>query len=186
MAYSSNESLQRLAEKYNLSGIVKNYDGDYLLINDAVFSPRRSNWHINQEVTKTTEIKDSQLANGLKIEFTAQPKPDSPEGVGNLHFTRIYVPKGSILIGADGASEPVSTGEDLDKTVFTALIKLEPNQKKTLTLNYTSPKPKFDNGQYKLLIQKQPGTGDFRYTVKINDQPEEFNLSEDKEISIKL
>lgn len=183
--YSTNEVLQSLVEKYKLSGLIKNYNGDYLLVNDAIFSPRRSNWKINQNVTKVTKINGDNLENELKIEFEIQPEIGSPTDTGNIHYVRIYVPKGSKLTSSDGTLEKISESEDLEKTVFAAVIKLEPNVKKILTLNYNSPKPKFDAEQYKLLIQKQPGTGDFKYTIKINDQFQEFNLSEDREIQVK-
>ncbi|MEK7611519.1 MAG: DUF4012 domain-containing protein [Patescibacteria group bacterium] len=184
LIYSPNEGLQKLVEKYGLSGALKDYAGDYLLINDAIFSPQRSNWRVSQEVEKTVKIEADQLVNELGIEFMAKPEPGSPPDVGNLHFVRVYVPKGSKLIGAEGTTEPVITGEDFNKTVFTALVKLEPNQNKMFTLKYTSPKPQTPEGTYRLLIQKQPGTYDFKYTLKIEGKTEDVILSEDKTIEI--
>lgn len=184
--YSTDEKLQALAEKYNAAGAIRKFNGDYLQVSDAVYSQKRSNWNVNQNVTKVVKINGSNLENELKIEFEAKPETGSPADVGDTHYVRIYVPKGSKLTASDGSLEKVSESEDLEKTVFAAVVKLETNQKKNLTLNYTSPKPGFDDGRYKLLIQKQAGTGDFKYKVSLGGQSQEFNLSEDKEISFSL
>jgi hypothetical protein len=183
--FSGNEKLQNLAEKYNLTGTIKTTDGDYLLINDAIFSPKRSSWNLSQNVTKTIELKDDQLLTELKIEFEGQPEIGSPTGAGNLHFVRVYVPQGSKLNGSEGSAEAVGQSEDFEKTVFSAVLTLEPAKKKTLFLKYSSPKPKMEEDVYKLLVQKQPGTGNFKYNLKIGDKTEELTLSEDKEIIIK-
>jgi len=184
--FSGNEKLQNLAEKYNLTGTLKTTAGDYLLINDAVFSPKRSSWSISQKVTKTTELKDDQMLTELKIEFEGRPETGSPTDESRLHFVRVYVPKGSKLNGSEGARETVEQGEDFEKTVFSAILVLEPAKKKTLILKYSSPRPKMEDGVYNLLVQKQPGTGDFQYNLKIGFKTEEFTLSEDKEIKFKL
>ena len=184
--YSTDEKLQTLAEKYNAAGSIRNFDGDYLLVNDAVYSPNRSNWNVNQTVTKTTEVRNGKLITRLTIELEGHPRPKSPADAGNSHFIRIYVPKGSILTNAIGSKEPTLQKEESEKTVFSSVITLDPNQKKTLTINYTSPKPSFENGRYKLLIQKQPGTENFKYTITVGSEVEELVLSEDKEIEIKL
>lgn len=183
LVYSPNEGLQKLAEKYGLSGALKDYAGDYLHINDAIFSPQRSNWRISHKVEKTVKIEGDQLVNELKIEFTAKPGPGSLPGTGTLHFVRVYTPEKSKLVGAEGTTEPVITGEDFNKTVFTALVKLEPSQNKLFTLKYVSPKPKTPEGIYRLLIQKQPGTQNFKYKISLDSKSQEFELSEDKEIN---
>lgn len=183
--FSGNEKLQSLAEKYNLTGTIKSTDGDYLLINDAVFSPKRSSWSISQNVAKTTELKDGQMLTELKIDFEGQPETGSPSNGSNLHFVRVYVPKGSKLIGSEGSAETTGQSEDFEKTVFSAVLILEPAQKKTLVLKYSSPKPKMEDGVYKLLIQKQPGTGDFKYRISLGGNYQEFDLAGDQEIIIK-
>ena len=42
-------------------------------------------------------------------------------------------------------------------------------------------------GEYKLLIQKQPGAKDFKYKIKLNgSQKADFNLEQDQEFKFSL
>ena len=93
--------------------------------------------------------------------------------------------KGAKLISSKGSEEPVSTLEDLDKTVFEAFIQVRPQNSRKLEIEYTLP---YQPGkQYKLMIQKQPGAKDFRYKIKINGKGvADFNLEQDREFSFPL
>ena len=95
---------------------------------------------------------------------------------GYNSWTRVYVPKGSILTQASGAmkeefsSAPgeVAISQEFDKTVFGAFIALQVGETKRLKFTYRLPEYIQDaagDGQYDLLIQKQPGTAGHALTV---------------------
>ncbi|MBU1322822.1 hypothetical protein KKE75_02080, partial [Patescibacteria group bacterium] len=65
-----------------------------------------------------------------------------------------------------------------------AFIEVRPLSKTKLIFKYQLPF-KHDNSQpYKMLIQKQPGTKNFAYTVTLGNNQQEFVLDADKEISL--
>ena len=96
----------------------------------------------------------------------------------------MYVPKGSELITAEGLEKTENPYEDLGRTVFAGFFKLRPEGVSKVTLKYKLPFKV--SKEYKLLIQKQPGTDGFLYTVNVGKQTEEFKLKTDKELKFDL
>jgi hypothetical protein len=97
---------------------------------------------------------------------------------------RVYVPKGSQLVTSEGLEAKTDPYEDLGKTVFAGYFQLRPEGVSKVTFKYTLPFKV--SGQYNLLIQKQPGTDGFLYTVNLGKHSEEFYLKTDKELKIGL
>ena len=178
--------LQDFSEKYDLSGQIKSYSSDYLQVNHSLFSDRRFNWNLLENVTKSTEPQKDNVVSTLVIELTGNPHFDQ-SGIENVDdWLRVYVPQGSRLTESQGFSEEVKVGEDLGKSYFAGLVKLGANKKSTLTIKYQLPKSLIPENEYRLLVQKQPGTADFKYKVSLGDKSQEFNLSQDKEINFDL
>ncbi len=183
MFYMHDGSTQSALSSLNWTGEIKSYDGDFLHINDSNFAGGKSNIYVTQTVTQ--EINKE--SNGsFKKKITVEYKNDQPfnswlNGI-NRDYVRFYVPKGSKLVSSKGSDDPVTTIEDLDKTVFEAFVQVRPQNSRKLEIEYTLPyKP---NGQYKLLIQKQPGAKDFQYKIKLNgSQKADFKLDTDREFS---
>lgn len=186
LVYFANDGLQKLAEKYNLAGRVVNYTGDYLHINEALLSNGRINWILNESVLKTVNLKDPLATSELTIELSGKPQfPESGNSTVN-DLLRIYVPLGAKLLDTKGSSASVTQGEELGKTVFQASLRLESGIKTVLTIRYELPQTAVQGKEYKLLIQKQAGSADHKYKVAVNNKSEEFRLSQDREIVIKL
>ena len=182
MFYMHDEALQSALAKLNWTGEIKSYGGDYLHINDSNFAGGKSNLYVDQKVTQEINIQTDGM---VKKKITIEYKNDQPFGIWlngiNRDYVRFYVPKGSKLISSKGSEDIVNTIEDLDKTVFEAFIQVRPQNSRKLEMEFTSAyQPK---GQYKLLIQKQPGAKDFRYIIKINGSTKaDFSLDQDKEL----
>ena len=101
-------------------------------------------------------------------------------------WIRVYVPKGSKLTDSKGNEVKVSTYDELGKTVFDSFITVRPLGAATYTLTYTLPF-KVQNRVLPLLIQKQPGTDQPAYTVKVGGRTvEKFDLLIDKELKLKI
>ncbi len=188
MFFMHDEKSQKALSKLNWTGEIKQFDSDlpagrqdYLHINDANFAGGKSNIYVEQTVTQEIDIqKDGTVKKKISIEYK------NPQGFNtwlngiNRDYVRFYVPKGSKLISSKGSEDPVTTIEDLDKTVFEAFIQVRPQNSRKLEVEYELPyQPK---GEYRLLIQKQPGAKDFHYKIKINgSQKADLNLETDKE-----
>lgn len=178
--YLHSDIAQNLAEKYNFAGRIDSFDGDYLHINDANFAGRKANWYVVEKINKKVERQGNKLISQVEINYenTGDYNPDF--NTGYRDYVRVFVPLGSKLVGSIGSLNETEQFEELGKTVFASYIAVDPKKEARLVLKYELPEDLSESGKYKLLIQKQPGTGSFEYTVTIGRKTERFNLLEDR------
>jgi len=195
LLYFKDPKIQEAAEKMNFAGRVNQYDGDYLYINETNFAGAKSNMYIQEEVKQTIKKgKDGNITKTLTIEYKYPRQGDNCnlERKGGLclaglyrDLIRIYVPKGSALVKASGTEIPITAGDDLDKTVFQGFLTIRPTGTAKVEVEYTIPIK--TNGDYKLLIQKQPGNPGHTYNINaFGKKIKDFPLETDKEVVIKL
>lgn len=186
MFYMHDSNLQNSLSNLNWTGEIKSYEGDYLHINDSNFAGGKSNLYVEQTVTQEINIqKDGNLKKKITIEYNNdQPFSNWLNGI-NRDYVRIYVPKGSKLVSSKGSESKVTEISDLEKVVFEAFIQVRPKNSRKLEVEYTIP---YDaKGEYKLMIQKQPGAKDFKYIIKIaGSKKADFKLDADKEFKFKI
>ena len=178
--YFDEGEAQSAMEAFNLAGRVKEFEGDYLHINDTNFAGAKSNLYIEEEVNLKVEPQKDGTLNTLTIKYKNPQKHDGWLNGPYRDFLRVYVPKGSTLVDSSGSEVDVTTYEDLGKTVFEGFFMLRPLGVVELKFQYKTPVKQ--NGQYKILIQKQPGTDGHLYNVNVKGQKEEFLLKTDKEL----
>lgn len=194
LLYFFNPKTQEAVEKVNFAGRLHQYDGDYLMINESNFGGAKSNLFIKQKVSHTIkEGKDGLLEEHLTLDYKYPRKMDncSLTRQGGLclagiyrDWIRIYVPKGSKLVGATSIDTPFTQTEDLDKTVIEGFFTLKPEGALKIEIDYTVPYKV--EGDYKLLIQKQPGTENIIYDINaFGHKQKAFPLDTDKEFIVK-
>ena len=184
--YWHSESTQRLAEKYNFAGRIVDFDGDYLHVNDANFAGRKANWYIVEKVNKSVERQGDKLISTVEINYENTGDYNSDFNTGYRDYVRVYVPKGSKLLGSDGSLNGTEQIEELGKTVFASYMAVDPKKTAKLVLKYELPSGLLKDGTYHLLVQKQPGTGNFLYEVKAGKKTEKVELITDKEVNLKF
>lgn len=191
--FPDDESMQAVAENFNASGRIKDFDADYFHLNDSNFAGAKSNLYIDQTVDQEIDIDSSgTVTKTVTITYTnPEPPDDCNLESGGLclngllrDWVRLYVPEGSEIIEVLGSDIPATTSKDLGKTVFEAFIELRPESKTKLIVKYKLPFQLQSGQAYRLLIQKQPGAKSFNYTVKLGNRIEEFKLDSDKELSL--
>ncbi len=181
--YLYDAKVQSAIADFGLGGIINNYNGDYLHINDANLGGRKSNLYATEEVEQEVNVaRDGSVTKTLTITYKNPEKHDGWLNSVLPTWVRVYVPKGSQLIAAEGLEAKQDPYEDLGKMVFAGFFQLRPEGVSKVTFKYKLPM-KFSK-DYKLLIQKQPGTDGFLYTIKLGKNEEEFFLKTDKEIKI--
>ena len=195
LLYFFEENIQKTMEVLNASGRIKEYDGDYLHVNDCNFAGAKSNMFIKESFLQEIEVEaDGSIVKTLTIDYK-NPAPPSNCNLeaGELclnglyrDWVRVYVPKGSELIEVKGSEVEAKTYEDLGKIVFEAFYgdqsPLRPQGKAQLVFKYRLPF-KYDKSQpYKILIQKQPGTYGYENIINFNGQEQTFELKTDREI----
>lgn len=191
MFYMKDPEIQMAAENINVAGRIKDFDGDYLHINNANFGGAKSNMFITQEVEQTIEVNDGRINKDITITYK------NPFVASNCNleagklclngvlrdYMRVYVPKGAELVSTQGFEDKtVEQSEEFGKTVIEGFFTLQPQSQKTLKLSFSIPYKK--SGKYRLMIQKQPGTYSPKYTLIVGDTLEEFELSSDKILEI--
>ena len=195
LVYLKNEDAQKGVEALNFAGRIKTSDGDYLHINDANLGGAKSNLYISPKATQEVNITDSGADETLTIEYRYPQKADncSLERKSGLclagiyrDYLRIYLPKGATILETKGFENKSTTFEDLGHTVADGFFTVVPEGLARITIKYRVVGSFKKSGIYNSLIQKQPGTVGIPYKIVINGKPSEFNLTQDKELSVKL
>lgn len=194
-AYMHDPDAQKAMESFNMAGrvmvasesatLLKYKEGegwDYLYINQANMGGAKANMFVSEKITKDVTVSGDTVTTKLTIDYK-NPYPGSDCGLesGGLclnaklrNWIRIYVPSGSKLTDSkgtqspkDGKAVPMTTSQDFGKTVFEGFLTVNPLGTAQLTLTYTSP-VKSTDGKYRVLVQRQSGTDDQDFMLKLN------------------
>lgn len=192
--YLYDEQAQKGIEALNAAGRIKDFQGDYLHINETNFAGAKVNIFMQEEVDNNYDIKgDGTIEKTVTIRYKNPfPASDCNLERGGLclnaeykDWIRIYVPKGSELIDSTGSSVKMTTYEDLGKTVFEGLVRVRPQGSATFTITYKLPF-KWEGSTLPVLIQKQPGQDGNPYKLIVNGRTREsFDLLTDHETTLK-
>ncbi len=183
--YLFDDKAQSAVESFGIAGKINEYEGDYLHINDANLGGRKSNIYVTQEVNQQVEVdRDGSIVKTLTITYKNPEKHDGWLNSVLPNWVRIYVPKGSELLALEGVEDKKEPYEEFGKSVFAGFFELRPEGVAKVTAKYKLPF-KVDS-EYKLFLQKQPGTGTPLYIINLGKQEEEFYLRTDKEFKFRI
>lgn len=192
LLYFTDPKIQQAVESFNLAGRVRDFDGDYLMVVDTNFAGAKTNAWVTYAAEQKIEVAgDGTVTKTLTLTYK-NPQEFFSDAGGTVKLNgkfrdwlRVYVPKGSELIEANGFETGQATGEDLGKTVFEGFFTLTPLNVHTITLKYKLPTAM--KGSYRMLMQKQGGSNNFPYKITINGRQEpEVILNADKELVFSL
>ncbi len=191
MIYFHDEKLQSLVESVHWSGRVETeWAGDYLMVVDANLGALKSDYYIKRSLNYTVDFTgDTPKAN---VSYTYRHTATRGDWrTSDYHtYTRILTPLGSKYIDPSrrhtgGVISQDAT--DLKRTVFGYKVDALIGQTLETGIEYTLP-TSITPDNYRLLIQKQSGTGTIPVTVtlKTKDQEyvESFELKKDLNISM--
>lgn len=181
--YMHDDKTQSALSQLGWTGQIKEFKGDYLHINDSNFAGGKSNLYVTQDVL--LEIDSKTQKHKLTINYKNPDIYNTWLNGINRDYIRVYVPQGTKLTSSKGSDVTVTTiEEELGKTVFEAFIQVRPQNSRQLVLEYDLANKITDN-PYPLYIQKQPGTKDFSYEVKIDGKTKtHFKLATDTELKL--
>lgn len=194
LMYFKDPNMQNAAEVLGAAGRVNDYAGDYLMVNDTNFAGAKSNMFVQNEVEQTITVNgDGSLTKKLVMTYKNPRKGDNCNLEAGLlclngilrDWQRIYVPSGAVLKNAQGYEVDMTTSTDLGHTVFDGFFTLAPEGVKKLTVEYTVPAGHVTASDYKLLIQKQPGTKVVKHTITVDGgTPAVYSVDSDTEVDI--
>ncbi|MBI4226631.1 DUF4012 domain-containing protein [Candidatus Roizmanbacteria bacterium] len=194
LIFFTDQDLQESVERLNFASRIKDFAGDYLHVSNVNFAGAKANLFTTQSITSKTKLNgNGEITREVMVEFrNPYPHSDCSLERGGLclnatlrNWIRFYVPKGSELISFDGSKKKVQTYDDLGKTVFEGYLEVTPLGKAQVIVKY-SLASEVKAKDYKLLIQKQPGTYDDKLKVEIDGKKiYDGVLDVDKEIKSK-
>ena len=200
LIFSPKSDEQSLFGELGYTGKILKSDGDYLHVNDSNFGGKKTNLFLEESVSQSlVKNEDGTWRKTVSIDYYNPEPYDNWLSANYRDFVRIYVPKGSRLVGVEGeiqiwthpetASYLIANPEgwtEAGKTVFGAFFMVSPQVKHTLTFVYDLPKGTVGGREYSLYVQRQSGTNIGLVKVQIGDTMESVNLETDREITIQL
>jgi len=193
--YLYDKDAQQGMHAVNADGRMREFTGDFFYLNEANFGGAKSNLYVTKSIDQNYQIKEGNIVKTVTVNYkNPYPASDCNLERGRLclnaiyrNWFRIYTPLGSKLVGSQGSEVKMTSYEELGKTVFEGFLTVRPQGTAVLTVSYVLPKNIASDSSLPLLIQKQPGTSQEQYSVKVNGkQVEKLTLSTDKEIKVNL
>ncbi|MGB9706457.1 MAG: DUF4012 domain-containing protein [Microgenomates group bacterium] len=152
---------------------------DYLAIIEANVGVNKANYFVEREINQEIQIgEDGRIEKVLKI-FYRNTSPSAHFPAGDYkNYLRILVPKGSelerILIGKEEVGkEKIDIKETAGKTSFGFLINIPVGEERKVEISWLLPEkiPRGRKTQYLYLVQKQSGTKQEKFSLKISPPP---------------
>ncbi len=179
LIYTGNPPLDASLAAQGWNGALEYPVQDYLSIFDANLFSLKTDPYVSRSIFYTVSQDAVGFMGDVEIVYAYPAGGPAWKTKGYRTWTRVYVPKGSVLISTSGAmvdegvTRPgeVETRLEHDKTVFGAFLAVEVGEVKRLRFTYRLPaqvQAAIAGGQYELLIQKQPGTIGHNLTVEAN------------------
>lgn len=106
--YFPDEKIQKAVRELEWTGEIKQTDGDYLMVVNANLGGGKTDLVISEKINLEVAVQtDGRIINTLTVERRHNGLNGAMfTGVNNVNFMRVYAPKGSRLISADGFSIP--------------------------------------------------------------------------------
>ncbi|MFW0862110.1 MAG: DUF4012 domain-containing protein [Candidatus Komeilibacteria bacterium] len=192
--YSLANDTQKYLNEKNWSGRLISTDKDYLMVVDSNMAAYKTNQYVDRSIDYYVQKVKNPVGEDYAI-ATVKIKYDhsgdfSWDTTRYRTYTRIYVPKGSILISWDGAmaddrtTEPgnIDISQEQDKTVYGTFIAIEPGETGELTMQYRLPDSVLKN--YTFTYQRQSGMEDNLSTSLFNRKSSHMPVESDIEIRL--
>ena len=180
---SIDPGIQAIAKKYKAAGRIEDFKGDYLYISTANISADINSDDTALSVIRNSSLKSKDILNELDIKFTNMSKNN--ESVFR-NYIKIYLPSDAEILEYSNNLTDATIGTEFNKSFLSGLVTVDPNSSTDIKIKYNEPLSGFDNGKYRLLIQKQPGVVSQKYEISFRDYEEEFNLDSNKIIELDL
>lgn len=161
------ENLQQVATAAQWTGSVdQGWNNDYLMISDANLGSFKSDYFVKRSIDYSVDLLKNVPTVKLKITYQHTATKKDWMTRDYTDYLRVYVPKGSWLIGQQNF-EDTKFGEELGKKFFGSIVRVPIGTTKTVEIEYTLPQSVKDG--YDLKIQKQAGLNDVPVTLHIKN-----------------
>lgn len=154
--------------------------GDYLLVVESNMGYNKANRAVARSIDYTVDLTPAtpEATLTLRYHHTLAGSPDCTQRIEYAlsyaemaarcyrSYVRVFAPPGARLRAATGLTDVETLTED-GRTVFGGFLALPPQQRATVTLQYTLPPTVIVNGHYHLTAQKQAGTTELPFNLVV-------------------
>lgn len=182
LVYLQDQELENYFLSQNWSGAVKQVDYDYLMVIDSNLAALKTDSVMTKGLLYSLKASSSgDLIAHLEINYRHNSQPVRNLITRYRTYVRIYVPQDSWFIQAYAVDsqgrvdlplgQDFNFGDELGKKYGAAFIEVQPQMEKKLIVEYRLPdriKQQYQDGAYRLLIQKQPGTVGHNLKIDLN------------------
>lgn len=175
IVFFTDEDTQKKVSAYNWAGEIKSAPLDYLAVFDANMFSMKTDPYVSRNISYKTYQRGEALIGETEIIYSYPKAGPAWKTKGYRSWTRVYVPKGSVLQKVSGvkeeelSSEPgsVVVSQEFDKTVFGAFVAVQVGETKRIKFTYRLPEyiAEAVDDEYELMVQKQPGTLGHNLTI---------------------
>lgn len=106
--YFTRDEIEQIVLDVGWGGEIKNTSGDYLAVYNSNIAGQKTDGVINETIEHETRIdKDGSITDTVYVTRTHHGvKGDLFTGVRNVNYARVYVPRGAVLLKAEGFAAP--------------------------------------------------------------------------------
>lgn len=170
LLYFKDKNIQEEISKLGWAGQVnQSFQGDYLMLVEANLGAKKSNYFVERAVNYSVDLSGQKPQAKLVIKYEHQGQIKDWFSDDYRTYLRIYLPKGCQLIGANGLKDQTIVEEDLNKTVFGNWLEVKTGQTQTVEYEYFLPETVKGTGEYRILVQKQPGLDQLPLTFSLKN-----------------
>ena len=177
LLYAQDPALQARIVQSGWGGTLAAPVQDYLAVFDANLFSLKTDPYVPRSIFYAVRKESIGFTGEVEIVYSYPRSGPAWKTKGYRSFTRVYVPKGSILVDAsgvmaeEGSSKPgsITIEQTHAHTVFGAFIAVEVGEIKRLRFKYRLPDAVAEtvaHDGYSLLVQKQAGTIGHDLTVR--------------------
>ena len=204
LLYFNDPNLQAAVARAGWGGALRDDPGDFLMVVDSDFSYAEVNRFIEQEIVYRVtldhglKVRESTISLTYQNHFDRWSSAETREQFGGACFDpqtkdlevfpgcygdyiRLYLPRGSRFIRAEGFDDGMEYREESGRTCIAGYLRVLPGEERTVSVTYVPPAGPV-GGQYRLTLQKQPGTAALPIRVEVQvvgSTPAEASLQTD-------
>ncbi|MDX9913366.1 MAG: DUF4012 domain-containing protein [Candidatus Moranbacteria bacterium] len=167
------ENLQKMVKEVHWDGAVNtDWGGDYFMMVDANMGALKSDYYIKRSIEYNVDLTGEKPIAEVFLPYKHTATYGDWRTSDYHSYLRVYAPKGAKLLEREMVSYPLEA-EEFGKSYFGFTLHVLINRGTNVRLKYELPES-VREGNYKLLIQKQSGTGDVPVKVKVKTKDGEF------------
>ncbi len=204
LLYFNDPTLEAAVVRAGWGGALRDDPGDFLMVVDSDFSYAEVNRFIEQEIVYWVtldhglKVRESTVTLTYRNHFDRWGSAETREQFGGACFDpqtedlevfpgcygdyiRLYLPRGSRFIRAEGFDDGMEYREESGRTCIAGYVRILPGEERTVSVTYVPPAGPV-GGQYRLTLQKQPGTAALPVRVEVQvvgSTPAEASLQTD-------